>query len=234
MRHAERRHDCRAAGIETVVQQAFPPRIGLEVDRHEAQPLRRAVAQLGEALPLPCLGCGWSTSNTVSLGGDFGPALGERVDSGAEEHVLVDAVVRSLGDEVLDEPGPRDDRGADARVAYSFMSGRWRQSGSGATSCSPTWSSRTCGGASNSTCSARHSATRAAELSGCKCGVGHFGACSIHSRPSGSRTVISLVPQCVSSHGLTTSMEASRSTMSAAATPKTSVVASADPRGPRR
>ena len=46
------------------------------------------------------------------------------------------------------------------------MSGRSRQSSSGAASCSPIVSSNTCGGGSANTCSARHKAVRIAVLSG--------------------------------------------------------------------
>src|SRR5689334_3292133 len=51
-------------------------------------------------------------------------------------------------------------------VPCGCMSGRWRQPSSGAANCRPIVSLRTCGGASTSTCSARHSATRTAVLSG--------------------------------------------------------------------
>lgn len=51
------------------------------------------------------------------------------------------------------------------------MSGRFCQSASGAASARPTWSSNTCGGASDNTWSARHSATWMAVLSGAESGA---------------------------------------------------------------
>jgi len=51
-------------------------------------------------------------------------------------------------------------------VNRGSMSGRSRHPSAGSTSRSPTSSIRTCGGASASMCSARHSATRTAVLSG--------------------------------------------------------------------
>jgi hypothetical protein len=79
-------------------------------------------------------------------------------------------------------------------VASRSMSGRWRQPSSGATSRRPISSSSTCGGASTRRCMARHNATRTAELSA-GTGVQRLaGAWTRQIRPSGSRTVISLVP----------------------------------------
>ena len=139
--------------------------------------------------------------------GDLGPALGERVQACTEQDVLGDAVVGLLGDQVLDEAGPRHDRSAEPRggdwVHVRPLAANRRP---GAASRRPISSSSTCGGASTSTCIARHRAVRTAVLSGVCSRLAHLaGACSVHSRPSGSRTVICLVPQWVVLERVTTS-----------------------------
>ena len=164
-----RRDDRRSVRVEAVGQQPIPPRSSdLEVDRHQPQPLRNAEAELDQALPLPRLRSRLVDLEDAQPRRDFGPALGEGVQAGAEDDVLLDAAVGLLGDQVFDEAGPGHDRGAE-RPAWRFgcMSGRRRQSGSGAASCRPIRSSSTCGGASTSTCRARHRAVRTAVLSGC-------------------------------------------------------------------
>src|SRR2546422_2601515 len=81
------------------VRHLLPPaRPRLEVDRHEPQPLRDAEAELDQALPLPGLRTRLVDLEDPQAGGDLRPALGERVQAGAEDDVLGDAVAGLFGD----------------------------------------------------------------------------------------------------------------------------------------
>jgi hypothetical protein len=83
----------------------------LKVDRHQPQPVGHAVAELGQALPLPGLGPGLVDLEHPQPRGEAGPALGEGVQARAQDDVLPDAAVGLLGHEVLDEPRPGHDPG---------------------------------------------------------------------------------------------------------------------------
>ena len=76
--------------------------------------LRHAVAELLQALPLPRLGPGLVDLEHPHALGELGVPLCERVEPGAEEDVLADALV---DEQVLDEPGAGHDGGAVAAGA---------------------------------------------------------------------------------------------------------------------
>ena len=126
--------------------------------------LRHAVAELLQPLPLPCLGAGLVDLEHPHAVGELGVSLGERVEPGAEEDVLADAL---LDEQVLDEPGAGDDRGAIAAGADRVHVRPVAPAQPRATArARPISSSIRCGGASSCTCRARHSAVRTALLSG--------------------------------------------------------------------
>ena len=99
-------------GTKARRRQRWPPRsTRLEVDRHEPEPIGDAVAQLDQALALPGLR-GWLVDfEHPHPRGDVWPTLGERVHSGAQDHVLADAELGLLGHQVLDEPSTGRDPG---------------------------------------------------------------------------------------------------------------------------
>ena len=85
----------------------------LEIDGHQAQPVGDAVAELVEAPTLPGLGTRLIDLEHPESGGELGPALGEGVEARAQDHVLGDAEVGPLGDQILDETGPSHDGSAE-------------------------------------------------------------------------------------------------------------------------
>ena len=96
--------------VEPGVEEGLPPVVvGLEVDRDQAEVLRHAVAELLQALPLPRLWPGLVDLEHPDTTGELRVSLDERVEAGAEQDVLADAL---LDEQVFDEPGARDDRGA--------------------------------------------------------------------------------------------------------------------------
>ena len=108
-------HDGRLVGVESGRRQLLPPRpAGLEVHRHEPQPLGDAEAEFHQPLALPVLRTGLVDLEDPQAGGDLRSALGEGVQAGAEEDVLADAPGGLLGHQILDEPGPGHDGGPEA------------------------------------------------------------------------------------------------------------------------
>src|SRR5467141_368444 len=84
--------------------QPLPPVVArLEVDRNEPQPLRDAETELDQALSFPSLRTRPVDLEYPQARGDLRPALGERVQAGAEDDVLGDAAAGCFSDEVLDE-----------------------------------------------------------------------------------------------------------------------------------
>ena len=99
-------------GSKPAADKPVPPALpGLEVDRHQAQPVGDAEAELDEAATLPRLGAGLVDLEDPEAGAELGPALGESVEAGAEDDVLGDAGGGLLGHQVLDEAGAGHDRG---------------------------------------------------------------------------------------------------------------------------
>lgn len=92
----------------------LPPPVPLEVDRHQPQPLGDAVPQLGQPLPLPGLRPGPVDLEHPERGGDVRPTLGEGVQSGSQEDVLVNAPRGLVHDEILHEAGAGRAGGAGA------------------------------------------------------------------------------------------------------------------------
>ena len=86
-----------------------PGTSGLEVDRHEPQPLRDSEAEIDQAPSLPRLRAGSVDLEHAKAGGELRPALREGVETRPEDDVLVDAAAGLLHDEVLDEASARHD-----------------------------------------------------------------------------------------------------------------------------
>ena len=111
---AGRDHDRGPAGVEAGGRHAVAPRSArLEVDRHQPQPVRDAKAELDQPPALPGLRAGPVDLEHSDAGGDLRPALGKRVETGAEDDVLTDALRGLFHDQILDEAGARHDRGAE-------------------------------------------------------------------------------------------------------------------------
>jgi hypothetical protein len=80
-------------------------------DRHEPQPLRHTEAELHETLALPGLRAGLVDLKDAEPGGDLRLSLGEGVETGTQNDVLVHAVIGLLDHQVLDEAGAGDNAG---------------------------------------------------------------------------------------------------------------------------
>ena len=91
-------------------RQPLPPgRAGLEVDRHQPQPLWDAEAELDQALPLPGLRTRLVDFEHPQAGGDRRPALHEGVQAGSEDDVLADAVTSLFHEQILAKGIPADE-----------------------------------------------------------------------------------------------------------------------------
>ncbi len=99
--------------VEAGALELLPPGpAALEVDGHEPQPLRDAVAELDQTLALPGLRPRPIDLEYAQPRGDLRPALREGVEAGAEDDVLADAAARPLDDQILDEARAGHDGGA--------------------------------------------------------------------------------------------------------------------------
>jgi len=117
--HAGGGHHRRPRGVEPrLCDLRLPGRAFLEVDRDEAQPFGNAVAEVDEALPLPCLRARLVHLEHHQPRREVLAALSERVEAGPEQHVLPGPAPGTLGDQVLDEPGARHDSGAEPAGEY--------------------------------------------------------------------------------------------------------------------
>ena len=111
---AGRDDDGRPSGSKSAATSCVPPRSApLEVDRHQAQPLRHTEAELDETPTLPGLRARLVDLEDPETRRQLGPPLGEGVETGAKNDVLRHAVLGLLGDQVLDEAGAGDDAGAE-------------------------------------------------------------------------------------------------------------------------
>jgi hypothetical protein len=117
---ARRGDDCGTLRVEAHAFERGPPRRArLEVDRHEAQPIRNRKAELDEALPLPRLRARLIDLEHAEPRRELGPSLREGVEPRPEEHVLIDAAVLFV-DEIFD--GSERARRS-TRVPGSFRAG---------------------------------------------------------------------------------------------------------------
>ena len=163
-----------------------------------------AEAELDQAAPLPRLRAGLVDLEDPQAGGEVGPALGEGVEAGAEDDVLGRRrrrPARRRGPRRSGR-GPRSRRGTRG-CRRGCMSGRSRQPWSGATSCKPDLvvehvRRRVDLDVQRSPQRGAHG--RVVGRLGCTVGHGPLAPVARPApggsscRPSGSRTVISLVP----------------------------------------
>ena len=88
----------------------MPPRVApLEVHRNEPQQFRDTETELDQALSFPGLRARPVDLEYPKAGGDLRLALGERVQTGAEDDVLFDTTANFFSDEVLDEASTSHD-----------------------------------------------------------------------------------------------------------------------------
>lgn len=73
------------------------------------QPVGQVKPALGQSLPLPGLGFRPVDLEDRQPTREFGRTRGERIQAGAQEHVLADPSAGLLGDQVLDGPGAGED-----------------------------------------------------------------------------------------------------------------------------
>lgn len=108
---AGRYDDGRLARIEARIDERVAPRAAcLEIDGHEAQPVRHAEAELVQPTALPCLRARPVDFIDGHARRHVGAALHEAVEPRAENHVLTRAARSLLDDQILDEARTRDDR----------------------------------------------------------------------------------------------------------------------------
>ena len=151
--------------VEAGVEQRLPPVVvGLEVHRDEAELVGHPVAELLQALPLPCLGPGLVDLEHRELARRARDAAA-RTCRARRRAARTGRCPRRRAGPRRTGCGPRSRPGS-ALVPIGCMSPRSRHPSSGAAMARPISSSSRCGGASSSTCSARHSAVRTALLSG--------------------------------------------------------------------
>src|ERR1700722_1738786 len=99
----------RLPGINAAGGQLVPPGPArLEVDRHQSQPRGDTEALLDETSALPRLGAGLVDLEHPEVGGDLGLALGEGIQTGAQDDVLANALAGLLGNQILDETSTND------------------------------------------------------------------------------------------------------------------------------
>jgi hypothetical protein len=100
--------------VEAGARQPLPPVVArLEVHRHQPQPIRDAIAELDQPLPLPGL-CPWLVDlEHPQPGGHLRSALGEGVQARPEEDVLADAAAGLFDHQILDEARAGQDGGAE-------------------------------------------------------------------------------------------------------------------------
>jgi hypothetical protein len=100
--HPRGRDERGLRGVEAGLRQSTPPAVArLEIDRHELQERRDAKAQLAQALALPGLRPRLIDLEHAQRCAELGPTLGERVESGAEDHVLRHASSHALGEQII-------------------------------------------------------------------------------------------------------------------------------------
>jgi hypothetical protein len=112
--HTCGRHDRGAPGVKARRCQALPPYLArLEIDRDKLQERRDAEAEVDEALALPGLRTGPIHLEHEQPRGQFRAALGERIQAGSEDDVLLNATASLFRDQILEEAGAGHHGGAE-------------------------------------------------------------------------------------------------------------------------